>query len=516
MSLASIFLLLPPMIFPLTLFTFLAPVLATNPIHVPLSARTNVRREISDIIVAADRVRLRYGFPLYASTPHASKRASVGSVQITDLACLFFRSADHPFILVQGQDFTYFASVNIGTPPQTLNVVLDTGSSDLWVASNQCTNCDGTTPVFRSSSSSTLQISQGLDSSVQLTYGSGQVTGIIAKDTVSMSSFAVPQQVFVVVDEVSRGLLQGSVSGILGLAFTGLARTGVAPFWLALINSGQTSFPEISFFLRRLVDDQNTPSEAPGGSFIIGGTNSSLYAGDIEFMNVVGDPNTFWLLSISQITVQGKNIPIGAVAATAAAIDTGTTLIGGPSADVQAIYNAIPGSQVVQNSGGLYAIPCDTKVNVTMSFGGRSWTINPADMLVSQVPLSNNCIGGIFDLTMGSNIPPGPGNPSWVVGDTFLKNVYSVFRTSPPSVGFAQLSTLAGGSDSGARPLPSSGSVLTPPATSAYGSPGVVETVTTISPTSSSNSAYPSYSPPAMPGGMEMLLTLIVSLVFIL
>jgi len=80
---------------------------------------------------------------------------------------------------------------------------------------------------------------------------------------------------------------------------------------------------------------------------------------------------------------------------------------------------------------------------------------------------SSQCLGAIFDLSLGSNIPSGSGNPSWVVGDTFLvckslsngmlyadppplcalqKNVYSVYRASPPSVGFAQLSSVAGGS----------------------------------------------------------------------
>ena len=30
------------------------------------------------------------------------------------------------------------------------------------------------------------------------------------------------------------------------------------------------------------------------------------------------------------------------------------------------------------------------------------------------------CLGGIFDLSLGSNIGSGGGNPTWVVGDTFL------------------------------------------------------------------------------------------------
>jgi cathepsin D len=31
--------------------------------------------------------------------------------------------------------------------------------------------------------------------------------------------------------------------------------------------------------------------------------------------------------------------------------------------------------------------------------------------------------------------------PGWIIGDTFLKNVYTVFRANPASVGFAALAT---------------------------------------------------------------------------
>jgi cathepsin D len=59
---------------------------------------------------------------------------------------------------------------------------------------------------------------------------------------------------------------------------------------------------------------------------------------------------------------------------------------------------------------------------------------------------SSTCAGAIFDLTAGSNIGEGGGNPNWIVGDTFLKNVYSVFRSQPAAIGFAELSKAAGGS----------------------------------------------------------------------
>lgn len=55
------------------------------------------------------------------------------------------------------------------------------------------------------------------------------------------------------------------------------------------------------------------------------------------------------------------------------------------------------------------------------------------------------CAGGIFDI--GSTVGNTQGIPAWIVGDTFLKNVYSVFQANPPAVGFALLASgLNGGS----------------------------------------------------------------------
>jgi cathepsin D len=70
---------------------------------------------------------------------------------------------------------------------------------------------------------------------------------------------------------------------------------------------------------------------------------------------------------------------------------------------------------------------------------------------------SKQCVGALFSLDSSGN-----DGPSWIMGDTFLvsslgfklvalfdvavlcqKNVYSVFRYNPPSVGFAAISDAA-------------------------------------------------------------------------
>ena len=99
-----------------------------------------------------------------------------------------------------------------------MNVVLDTGSSDLWVVGTDCLGCGTGTPAFDSTKSSSFQSSSssGEKFSVQLDcdnltdpvagsshggettiqYGSGTVQGTLAQDTVEMGGFTVKSQTF--------------------------------------------------------------------------------------------------------------------------------------------------------------------------------------------------------------------------------------------------------------------------------------------------------------------------------
>lgn len=55
----------------------------------------------------------------------------------------------------------------------------------------------------------------------------------------------------VLADELTSGLLDGPVSGIMGLGFEAIASTDSTPFWQALVNAGDLSSPEMSFWLAR-------------------------------------------------------------------------------------------------------------------------------------------------------------------------------------------------------------------------------------------------------------------------
>ena len=87
----------------------------------------------------------------------------------------------------------------------------------------------------------------------------------------------------------------------------------------------------------------------------------------------------------------------------------------------------------------LFFSACETTVTISFSFGGKSWPISAQDMNLGRISTGSDiCAGAIFDLGADPNINSTGGLP-WILGDTFLKNVYSVFRYDPPSIGFAQL-----------------------------------------------------------------------------
>ncbi|OSX63849.1 hypothetical protein POSPLADRAFT_1054482 [Postia placenta MAD-698-R-SB12] len=370
------------------------------------------------------------------------------------------RASGMNLITNEDADSTFFGSLAVGTPPVSFDIILDTGSSDLWLASE---TTSGTSDIpngittFNPSSSSTFK---DLNKTFSITYDSGEAEGTLAQDTVQMAGFKVTSQTFATVNEVSNNVLSAPVSGLMGLAWQQIASSGATPFWEALASSNDTlTQPLFAFQLTRYNNDSSVQTLEPGGTFTIGATNASLFTGDIDYQDIPSGQVGYWIQQLSAITVQGNSVTLPSGSSSYAAIDTGTTLVGGPQSVISEIYAQIPGSAAgTGDLEGYYTYPCSNTVEVTLKFGSSSiaWPISAADFEFTSTTDGQTCIGAFFEVdNSGTTAPP------WIVGDTFLKNVYSVFSYNPPAVGFARLSdtALAMNGKAAAAPSPTIGSV---------------------------------------------------------
>jgi hypothetical protein len=176
------------------------------------------------------------------------------------------------------------------------------------------------------------------------------------------------------------------------------------------------------------------------------------------------------------LTVQGTAISLGSGAT--AAIDTGTTNIGGPSSAIQAIYAAIPGSSAATGEwAGYYQyrmfVPAPARARHSPPISCSLLDVSDGHVVVwrkhvddefgrlqvyiAQLERVYRCLfrdqfddnDGFDALVDHRGCVPGESCIACVLLTLFAhdeptqKNVYSVFRYNPPSVGFAALSEVA-------------------------------------------------------------------------
>jgi hypothetical protein len=125
------------------------------------------------------------------------------------------------------------------------------------------------------------------------------------------------------------------------------------------------------------------------------------------------------------------------------AVDTGTTLIYLPIDIASRVVAAIPGGEVasarVSSATGLdYIIPCDASYTFATTLGNQTYNIDIRDLNVGPIyTTGNECglgiINGLEDLVDPER------NPLAILGDAFLKSVYTSFDYSGGGqIGFAQ------------------------------------------------------------------------------
>ena len=312
-----------------------------------------------------------------------------------------------------GSDLTYFVKAQIGAEKQDMWMLLDTGGSYTWVFGSDCTSkaCEQHN-TFEGDDDDEIS-----NTKWRVGYGTGTVNGTLAADVISVAETAIAvNMTFGLATGASEDFLSYQMDGILGLAPSTSGKT----FMDRVQEADLLESNVVGFSISRAADG------AKDGEVTFGGVDESKFSGSISYTDTVteGDHSRLWSIPLDDASVDGKACHLSG---RTAIVDTGTSYIMAPQDDARTLHDNIPGASPKDDNS--YIVPCDSQANVQLVFSGNSYSISPQDY-IGRPESGNLCASTIVGQETF-------GDTDWLVGDAFLKNVYTVFDYDERKIGFA-------------------------------------------------------------------------------
>lgn len=324
----------------------------------------------------------------------------------------------HDLPLTNYVNAQYFTEIQLGTPGQTFKVILDTGSSNLWVPSTECGSLACYLHEKYDHDSSSTYKANGTQFAIR--YGSGSLEGYVSQDLLTFGDLVIPKQDFAeATNEPGLAFAFGKFDGILGLAYDSISVNKIVPPIYNAINQGLLDAPQFSFYL-----GDTSKSEEDGGVCSLGGYDKSKFKGEITWLPV--RRKAYWEVKFDGL---GLGDEYAELKNHGAAIDTGTSLIALPS-QLAEILNAQIGAEKSWN--GQYTLDCEKRKelpDLTFTFDGYNFTITPYDYTLE---VSGSCISAFTPMDF-----PDPIGPLAIIGDAFLRKYYSIYDIGKDAVGLA-------------------------------------------------------------------------------
>ncbi len=325
---------------------------------------------------------------------------------------VFSKQPDQPNALAidqDGSDFSYFSTVKFGSEGKEMYMLIDTGSANTWVMGSSCKSAScGIHNTFGPDDSTTLKQTT---KSWQLAYGTGEVDGNLVSDRVAFANYSLDMS-FGLATEASDDFNNYPMDGILGFGPPQSNDMGSKPMMQVLDEQTTLKHNVLGVHLQRAADGSND------GQIIIGDIDKSKFSGDLNYLPTVNANS--WEIKVDDALLDGKACGLTGRTAT---VDTGTSYILMPPSDAELVHSKIPGST---HNGEMFSVPCDTATSFQIAFNGVKYTISPKDYVGK--PGGSGCSSNIIG-------HQAFGPQQWIMGDVFLKNVYTVFDFDKDRIG---------------------------------------------------------------------------------
>ncbi|CAG8540484.1 24413_t:CDS:2, partial [Racocetra persica] len=310
----------------------------------------------------------------------------------------------------------YYAPIIIGS--QKFDVLFDLGSADFWVPSSNCTHfACASRRKFNESLSKTFTL---IGDPFTIGYVAGSVSGITGMDNLLLGGISIKNQTFGL--ELSDGVFAPlDFDGVLGMGFDSLSQIKTRTPFSRMVEQKTVKNPYFSFYLQRPND------KADVGELTIGDIDATKFIGKLSY-NKVSDFDgkyLFWIIHLDDASINGNKLNY---TKRKALFDSGSPLVFMPLDDVKEFHSLINGSH--SDESGKFYVPCNMTDQVAFIFGGISYNIEPSDLIGEKD--SFGCMSAVQNADFA-------GVNTWLIGDPFLRNVYSVYNIKNFTIGLAHI-----------------------------------------------------------------------------
>eukprot|EP00746_Dinoflagellata_sp_MGD_P001331 gnl/MRDRNA2_/MRDRNA2_102505_c0_seq1.p1 gnl/MRDRNA2_/MRDRNA2_102505_c0~~gnl/MRDRNA2_/MRDRNA2_102505_c0_seq1.p1 ORF type:complete len:591 (+),score=104.54 gnl/MRDRNA2_/MRDRNA2_102505_c0_seq1:142-1914(+) len=324
---------------------------------------------------------------------------------------------------------------------QKLQVVFDTGSTNLWMASTLCTRGPCTEPGrsrYDPKQSSTYKEPND-PRNLDIKFGTAELSGPQGVDDFRIGPFVVKQQTFALIQQEQGTTFRDlPLEGIVGLAFPSMSAHGVRPFFDTVIKQSVLAKNSFAFYLTDQSVGGSSLSETRGGSNAIlwGGIDKRLYNGELKWFPVT--QAHYWAMDLLEFRVGEEKFEVttGSLsqASTPMAENATRAKIGAPTGVDKAIIDT--GTTYFTADGALYdkltrkmpSAPCSqttTYPDLTYKLkdtSGKTYELkfNQKDYMVSADGVQ--CTLGFMRIAI-----PAEYGPAMILGELFIRKYFTVF-----------------------------------------------------------------------------------------
>ncbi|KAG2120232.1 acid protease [Suillus clintonianus] len=318
----------------------------------------------------------------------------------------------------------YTADIGVGSPPAYHTVVVDTGSSNTWIANKSYTK---TSTSYDTGNQFVVSYGDGFNYTL--------VAGEEYTDTITLTSNLVIEKQSIGVAFNVSGM--GSVDGILGLGPVDLT-------WGTVSNAEEVPTVMDNLYTQNTISSEVfgvffSPASAgdTSGELTFGGYDQSKITGDVGYAHITttSPANGYW--GVDEAISYGET---KILTSAAGIVDTGTTLILIAS-DAFDSYKSGTGA-ILDASTGLLKISSDQYNQLSSLFfeiGEESYELTPNAQIWprSLNTAINGTTDGIYLVVSDIGMQSGSGLDV-INGYCFLERFYSIFDKTNSRVGLAE------------------------------------------------------------------------------